>query len=224
MIKFTILLSLLQFSLIQAINFTRIKAEFTIKEKAANGSQYISTGTAYFDKFFNRVIYITRYPVKETMVITDSVMYQIRNNKVINKKTSPSSVKNSIFLITLNGQLSSFGLDGSIYKISKVEKEKDLIITTWTPSDKYRDIMGKILLSTKNKKLHGVVILNKESKVLSKQFFKNYINIAGIDFPTEVLQIIYSSDNKENYKITTYKNITLNDFKENSNYSFPIPR
>ena len=56
---------------------------------------------------------------------------------------------------------------------------------------------------------------------MSKQFFTEYQNIAGLEFPHEITQITYLTEG-EQYQITSFKNILVNERANDSKYNFPV--
>ncbi|MBL4715790.1 MAG: hypothetical protein JKX95_04065 [Bacteroidia bacterium] len=268
--------------------FFRIKADFSIKEKMADGKQQLTMGEVYFDKNSQKIVYNLKFPEKETWLTTDTALYRIANGEVVDKNLVSHVVGFSIFNLSLNGNLTNYGLDNSVYKIVETEKSsigktkeinigitkdevieelgkpdkvsetiteqgtsellfykdksininesgkvdyinnikgnnENMVITTWKAKALLRSKLGKIVMSHKQGKLYGVVFFNPEGKIISKQFYKKYTNISGLDFPTEIVQIIYRDD-QENYKVTTFKNLVVNDFKEDNIYNYPIPQ
>jgi hypothetical protein len=210
-------------SILYSQQFFRIKAEFSIKSKGIDGSQQLTMGTVYYDKTSKKIVYITKFPEKEIWVSSDTVMYKIADNKVIIRQKIPAIAEFTIFHLSLNGQLADFGLKNSTFKMDKVEKDKDLIITTWLPPDQFKKFIGKIMISNKEKKLQGIIFFNSKGEILTKQFFSKYINVKGFEFPGEIAQISYLNG-KEGYEMTTYKNIIINDFKEDHIYNYSIPK
>ena len=98
-----------------------------------------------------------------------------------------------------------------------------MVITTWLPPEKLAKITGKVLISNKSNKLFGIVFLDTKDNVVKKQFFNNYQNISGVEFPTEITEITYTG-NKENYQVTTYKNVVIDETKDNLYFDYPIPK
>lgn len=207
---------------VQAQQKFRIKAEYTTKEKKADGKSYLGKGTVYFDKNIRKIVYINTFPEKDVQVFTDTTIYHIVNKKVKEKVQSFLPLDFTVFAMTLNNNLTQFGLKEELFKLEKVEKDGDMVINTYSPITKKDKNKPTILVSTKNKQLFGVVILNADGKVAMKQFYKKYITVKGVEFPTEIIQITYKND-KENYQVNTYKNITVDEFKENDIYNFSIP-
>jgi hypothetical protein len=207
-----------------AQQFFRMKADYSIKQKKANGESALIIGKVYYDRTAQKIIYFNTFPKKETDVLADTILYAFVDNKLVSKNNTYFTYRYSVFHLALIGKLNTFGLEGSVYKLLQTEKEKDLVITTWQADGKAKEKLGKIILSTKNKKLYGVVVFDNKNKIIMKQFFKNFVNVNGMDFPTEITQISYDPNGKESYGVTTYKNIVVDDIKEDNIYNYSLPK
>jgi len=201
--------------------FYRIKADFTIKIKAINGMQQLIMGKVYYDTHFEKLVHEISFPNKETWVTYDTTTYCFKEKQLTNKETIPAITRFSIFHMALTGQLPDFGLKKSSFKMIQLEKKEDLVITTWEPPHNYSQIIGKIMISNQDKKLHGVVYFDSNNHIINKQFFSKYQTINGFNFPSEVLQITYA-DGKESYEMSTYKNITINESLNENTYNHPL--
>ncbi len=181
-------------------------------------------GTVYFDKTRKQIIYSIKFPEPEFLVVTDSFVYTIKEGKIQEKKQGVGLMQFSIFNLALSSKLSNYGLDQSpLFKLTNVEKEDSLIISTWEPTlDKLKELTGTILISQVHKRLFGLVFFDKNKKLMSKQFFEEYKNFSGLQFPGQITQINYIGG-KEYYKITTFKNVIVNDTNENTFYNYNIP-
>jgi len=84
-------------------------------------------------------------------------------------------------------------------------------------------ILGKIKMANVNKRLDAIAFYDIQDKLLSQQFFKDYVNVKGVEFPRQVTQISYNSDGTQNLQQTTYKNIIIDQDDENDMYNYPIP-
>ena len=58
--------------------------------------------------------------------------------------------------------------------------------------------------------------------MVSKQFYRDWINIDGFLFPSEIIQITYIED-KEFYKVTTFKDIEINVMGSDKMYDYKLP-
>lgn len=203
--------------------FFRIKADVSIKVKNSDGASHLTIGSVYYDQTVKKIIYKITFPEKETWVVYDTLFYKIVDEKIIERKAIPSLTEFSIFSLALSGRLADFGLKNSnVYNMSKVEKEDSLVITTWEPLRAMAKILGKVVVSDKMKKLFGVVQFDPTGEIVSKQLFKNYKNINGLEFPTEIIQIT-NPGAKENYQVITYKNIEINELTDDAVYNYYLP-
>lgn len=211
-----------------AQQFYRIKADVSIKDKLSNGSYRLTVGKVFYDKTSLKVIYKLTFPQKETIIIKDTTLYKIAKDSVLVQSVLASN-EFSIFHLALSGKLADYGLNSGnvakIYKISKVEKDKDgRVITTWSVIEKQlMKTLGKIKMANANKKLDAIAFYDAKEKLLSQQFFKEYSNFNGVEFPKQVTQISYNSDGTQNIQQTTYKNIIIDQEDENEIYNYPVP-
>ena len=155
-------------------------------------------------------------------VTTDSLTYRIINDSVASQHFSGGMAEFSIFNLALNSYLPNFGLKNSSYHVETVERVGKMVVTTWAPPQNLKDKMGNILVSTEDKKLFGVIFLDKDGAVLKKQFFEDYINISGIAFPGKIVEIGYEFD-KESYQITNFRKLELDDLENNTSYRYTLP-
>jgi hypothetical protein len=211
-----------------AQNFYRMKAEFTIKEKMADGKQQLTMGVVYYDKNTKKIIYDIRFPEKKRLLLQDTSMYDIATEgikvgKLIKRQHNMLIPEFSMFHLVLNGELANFGLNKSFYAPKNVEKDGNMVITTWLPDAKMGKAFGKVMISNIDKKLNGVVIYNPKNEMVSKQVFRNYTTIKGCNVPQELVQILYLKEGK-NYQVTTYKNIKINDTADEKIYNLPVPK
>ena len=204
--------------------FFRVKADFSIKETLSNGQSSLVMGSVYFNKTKGQIVFKINFPENFISVITDSFVYTIKDNKITDKTPGGGLLQFSIFNLTLSSKLNNYGLEQSqVFKLTNVVKEDSFIISTWSPAvEKLKELTGDVLISQKKKQLFGLVFFDKDGKLLSKQFYEEYKNFKGLDFPGTITQINYI-DGKEFYKITTFKNVVVNDMNENTIYNYSIP-
>ncbi len=201
----------------------RMRADYTIKGKSPDGTQHLTIGTVYYDKNIKKVVFDVRFPQKETWVQQDTLLYKIKNGKLIRKSKSLDISDFTIFSMALNGKLSDYGLKDSQFVLTNVEKDGENIISTWEPPAAYKNFMGKVMIMKNNDNITGVIFFNKDNIIISRQFFRKYKMINGMAFPTEI--IIEKIINGEKfYEITTYENIKVDDYQNEDKYDFKIPQ
>ena len=200
---------------------TRIHADFTVKISTASGGQSLTAGQVCYDRNIRQLIYYLNFPEKEIWLTADTVIYQIKDGRIGARTPTFSMAEFSVFHLALNSRLQDFGLRNTTYKIDKVEREKDMVITTWLPPEKARDKLGKILISVKNKQLFGVVFLDPVGNIVRKQFFEDYQVIHGMPFPGKIVEIMIE-EGRESYQVTTFRNIVIDELENDSKYYINI--
>jgi len=206
-----------------AQDFYRFKADYTIKIDNRKGKPIMKMGTVFYDKNQKKLVLKNGFPVKETLVYSDTVTYVLRVGKIFNQFTNLSPVEFSIFHLALNGNLSNYGLDKAGYSLEEVKRDKGLVIASWVPDNNFYGKLGKILIAVKDKELYSVLFLDLSEKIISKHIFHKYTNINGFVFPTEVVRIFYKDD-EEFYEVSTYRNIKINETGNDEYYNIQIPQ
>jgi hypothetical protein len=200
----------------------RISGDYTIKTKMADGTAQLVIGKFYYDRNIKKIVYVNSFPEKETWVTVDTSLYLIVDNKLVSRQKVPPAATFSIYHLCLSSRLNQFGLQSSPYKIENVEKDDNMVITTWVPPTKLADLFGKVMISNEDRKLFGIVFFDKDGVMVKKQFFDKYLSINGCDFPGEVVEIMYDKG-KEHYRVTEYKNVVIDELANENLYNYPIP-
>jgi len=219
---------LIAFTFVQAQNNYRFFADVSVKFKdGTTGKGSLTLLKVYYDKNKKKVVQEISFPEPATIVLTDTASYKIVNfkaEKIASFDNRMDIIKTTIFHLILENNLMNFGLEGTAYKKTKVEKEKNLIFVTWEPtSKKAKEVLGKIVIGTENKKIKAVLFFNTNGKLLSKQIFKKYQIVQNTPVPTEIIQIIYDQNGIEKaYQLTTFKNIKFNEKGNDNIYDYPL--
>lgn len=214
----------------KAQQFYRFKADVSIKDKLSNGTYRLTMGKVYYDKIYKKIVYKLIFPKKETMVVQDTTMYTLNDKNVIISSSRTFLIPEfTAFHLALAGQLFDYGLkpknnEKSLFKIGKIEKTSTGVLTTWIPSeDQYKKVFGNIQMQTVNKRLDAMIFYNPKGVVVSQQFFKKYVNVKGVEFPTEVTMISISEKGEKNIQLTTYKNVVIDQTNEDEIYRYKLP-
>lgn len=215
----------------QAQQFYRIKADVSIKEKLANGTSRLSVGTVYFDKLYGKIVYKFTFPKVETIVVQDTTVYSLdAKNNLVEARKALILPEFTIFHLALTNRLSDYGMKGAsyeLYRISKVEKKAGKVISTWVPSDPSLDkYLGRLVMANQDKRLEAIAIYGPDKKLLSQQFFREYVHVKGVEFPSQVTQRTYTikeTGGGGNIQQTTYSNIQVDQADENEIYRHAVP-
>ncbi len=199
-------------------DYFRISGNFTVKVKKSDGQLNLTKGKVFYDKNFRELIYDMSFPQKETWIIRDTLLLKIRQDTLYEKSGIPSINEFTVFHLALNSNLNDFGLKNSIYKINKVEKKKDLVLSYWKIPDQASTILDHVVIAKKDNRLESVVMIGSKANVISRQFFRDYEKINAFEFPKQIVQILYDENGLENYQVTEFQNIKINELENNKFY------
>jgi hypothetical protein len=202
--------------------YFRLKADFTVKIKQSDGSMILTKGTVYYDKNFKELIYDITFPEKEKWVSRDTSLFKIRQDTLFERVTIPSINEFTVFHLSLNAGLSDYGLKNSIYRIHKVEKKDDRILSWWYIPEQVSSVLDYVVLAKKENRLESVVMVKENEKIISRQFFRDYTQLGAFEFPQQIIQIITDETGGENYQVTEFKNLVVNDMNNNDLYHYPL--
>jgi hypothetical protein len=197
----------------------RIKADITIKIKNQDSTFQYTKGTVRYDRNIKKVIYNITFPQKETYVSVDTLVYKFQDGKLISTQGSPLKPEFSIFHFMLNNDITDFGLKNSSFRATNIEKAGDLIITKWTAPALPNFPLGNILVTSKDKRLQSVIIHGTKGEIISRQIFKKFTFINGIEIPTEILAVNYFSGRKT-YQIIQFDHIQINESGHDPDYNY----
>ena len=203
-------------------HYFRLRADFTIKEKFPDGKLSLTMGSVLYDRTYRKVVYHVTFPTKEDWVIQDTVFNKIIDKKLVARQFIPMLPSSTLYEFALQNNLNNFGLEKTAYTIAHVEREGTMVLTTWTPEKRMQKVFGKIIVSQELGKLKGVAFYSPTDVLLKKQLFKTYLKNSGVEFPAEIIEILYKAGGKET-KISTYKNLRINELKDDALYNFPVP-
>ncbi len=219
-IKLSLLLVLLP-GMFFGQQYFRLSADYTVKKKNQDSTFQLSKGRVYYDAVTGKLTYAGKFPERETYVMQDTNMYHFAGGKFTGRTLSMMLPKMTVFALVLEQNINNYGLENSNYELTKVEEDQGLTISTWMPPESYRKKLGKIMIAVKDGFLHGIVFFTADDKVMSKQFYEDYYNIDGLDFPTKITQFYYTGD-KEFFQVTTYKNIVVDEKGNDNLYDYPV--
>lgn len=191
-----------------------ISADFT--EETTNGDSInnVSKGHITYDNRNNTLTSVYSYPFDYTVELTFNKITQWHHNqKEAEIKADSSLLKSSLLYKAINGTLYNGGAEDYNYRITNVSKRNGAVFTEYSLPENYIDtaalLVSKIIISQANNRLNAVVMLNKQGSPMVRTFYYNYINVDGIDFPTQIVSVTYQ--NGEIYSKTTYNNVVVDN-------------
>lgn len=202
-------------------DYFRIRAGFSVKSAGTFDQKNLTVGEVTYDRNSGQIIYHIDFPEKEQWITADTLIYRVKENRLISKMFTPAMAQFSVFHLSLNSHLQDFGLKSSQYTLKEVSREGEMVISTWSPPSNLSDKLGDILVSTIDKRLYGVVFQDTEGEVIRKQFFSDYEIVSGLAFPGIITEIYYTGDD-ESYQVTTFRNIRIDELENDQFYHYPV--
>ncbi|HOO83400.1 MAG TPA: hypothetical protein PLS94_02460 [Prolixibacteraceae bacterium] len=199
----------------------RLKADILTKTRLVDSTFQVSKGKIFYDMNAKKIVYDFSFPRKEKVVLFDTIMYNYENEKLQNTSTNYLLPEQSIFHFMLTGNLDNFGLYESNFNATKVEKQKDLVVTTWSPPEQLKPLLSKIDIATKKKQIYGITMYNSDGQIINRQILKNYQLVNGLNIPTEVLLATYLTQGTV-YQIITLSNVVINEKGNNQIYNHEL--
>jgi len=203
--------------------FYRFKSDFSIKEKETGKDQgRLITGSIYYDKNLHKTVYDIRFPEPEQWLVRDTFMYRMKGDSLVSQQMVPPVGEFSIFNMILSQQLNDFGLAKVGYTPGDVQQDGNQVISQWLPPVQLKTFLGPVSMAQENKRLTAAAFYDKDQKLVSKFYFKDYIVQNGLPIPGKIYQIFYREAG-EFVRIMTLKNIIINQADEDSTYDFNTP-
>lgn len=213
-------------SFVQAQEYYRFKADFSIKEKFVGDEKgQLITGTVYFDKNTRKVYHDIRFPAREKWLNHDTTMYKVVADTLASKRTTLPFGEFSVYNMILSQQLNDFGLNSGGYDLASVEEGANGQTTsTWNPKKELKELLGKVVLMQEQKRVTGVAIYAPTGELQGKFYFADYQMVEDLPVPGKIYQVFYPKETgKEFNRIITYKNIVINQQDEDEVYDFKLP-
>jgi len=205
---------------VQAQNYFRMSASFTVKIKRHDGTMNLTRGMVYYDKNIKELIYDVTFPGEEKWVVRDTSLMKFRGDTLAERIGIPSVSEFTVFHLSLNAGLKDFGLKQSMFKVTQVEKKGDLVLSYWKIPEKVSDMIDFVVVAKKENRLESVIIMGKESRVISRQFFRDYRQIDAFEFPGQIVQVLYDEAGNESYQVTEFTGIRVNDLENEELYHY----
>jgi hypothetical protein len=191
--------------------YYRMNADFTVKIRRSDSTLNLTRGTVFYDKNIGELIYRITFPQPEVWVISDTSLFKYRSDTLFERVSIPSVNEFTVFHLSLNADMHDFGLKKSMFRVSRVEKREDRVLSYWKIPEKIESSIDHVVVVKKENRLESVIMMGDDSKILSRQFFRNYQRTGAFEFPRQIIQIIPGETGADNYQVTEFKNIEVND-------------
>ena len=193
----------------------RIEADYSIKEIAPDGKESLIVGKVYFDGINKTLTHSQKFPAENLFVFKDSTVLLVYEDSVMRGSSSALSIELSIYNLLVENSLNDFGLQRKGFQMDALTKEEDKVISDWSLPG--AENAGKIRITQKSGQVEGVIFYDPLGKPLVQQYFRDYSQGSGVSFPMKIYEIT-NTPLGQNKKITTHRNIKINDFSDEDDF------
>ncbi|HER09069.1 MAG TPA: hypothetical protein ENO20_09185 [Bacteroides sp.] len=193
--------------------YYRMNADFTVKIRRSDSTMNLTRGTVFYDKHIGELIYRVSFPRPEVWVIADTSIFKYRADTLYNRVSIPSVKEFTVFHLSLNSGMSDYGLKKSMFKASRVEKKNDQVLTYWKIPEQAQSSIDHVIVAKKDNRLESIIMVGEDSRILSRQFYRDYFKTGAFEFPRQIVQIIPDEAGNDNYQVTEFRNVVVNDME-----------
>jgi hypothetical protein len=222
----TILVWVCCMPILPAQAFFRFRADFSIKEKISGEAKgQLVTGTLFFDKNSGKINHQVTFPNRSNWLVQDTVLYEMSGDSLLSTQIIPAYSQYSIYRLMLDQQLNDFGLGKAGYTLTEHQQpDSSIVLTTWMPPAKFKDQLGKVVVSSNQKLVDGVAFYDPKQVLIAKFYLKDYVNAEDLPIPSKLIQIIYPGEGKPEYlRIVQFSHIQIDENGSDENYDFKLP-
>jgi hypothetical protein len=213
-IAFLVYVISFSFSAFSQTFHTRIEADYSVKEILGDSNQSINLGKVFFDLNQKTLIYSQKFPEVQLIVFRDTAIYRIKGEEVFAIHASSLTIDFSIYNLILSEGLGDFGLKKLDYEVVDLKESGDKIISKWAHP---KTGNAYVVISEANDKVDGVVLYDGKDNVVLKQFFRDYIKVGRLYFPSKIYELVEGKE-RVYKKMTSHSNVKINDFSDEDQY------
>jgi hypothetical protein len=199
----------------------RLNADILTKTRLVDSTFQISKGKIFYDLNNKKIIYDLTFPRNEKVVLFDTLLYTFIDNGLESVAANYLIPEQSVFHFMLTGSMNNYGLKESNFTATSSEKNKDLLVTTWSPPEQLRPVLSKIEIATRNKQIYSITMFDGDEKIMNRQILKDYRLINGVYLPTEILLATYLSQGTV-YQVITLSNVVINETGNHQKYDHAL--
>jgi len=195
----------------------RIEADYSIKEVSAEGKQSLVVGKVFFDKQGQTLTHSQTFPTKNTFAFRDSTVLLLFEDSVVQGSSSVLSIELSIYNLILSNRTSDLGLRSKGFNLIDVQEKEGKVTAQWRYPG--AEEFGTIMVIQDKGFLDGLVFYGQNGEAMLKQYFRDYKKVGSVFFPEKIYESNFTPKG-EHKKITTHRNIKVNDFADEDNFYY----
>jgi len=195
-----------------------------LREVQANGKLESAKGTIYYlsgkvDKIILKIV----EPVDQWMVFEGNtllIFYPNSNQAFKIESRNPFILPFFQFLLDLTKE--DFGLSARGFRLSRYEKQRQRLISHWTPPKELIQIIGEVVLTHQNDALLNVQTKDPKGIICSDIVFDNHVSFQGVSFPLQIRITTHEKDSSSQEAIV-FRDLEFNQSIPADILNFAVP-
>lgn len=151
------------------------------------------------------------------------LVYDFKKNSVTQKQNFMMSTETNQLFYFLENNKNDLGLAKMGFSLKETKFEDGLRITVWQPPMPLMKDIQKVELAHDKANPVFLGYFDKKGKAINKVFFYSYQSVAGIQFPTSVTQITYTTEKDSVISKTLYSNFKVDKDVDEQYLNFKVP-
>ncbi|MDE0425398.1 MAG: hypothetical protein OXN25_11055 [Candidatus Poribacteria bacterium] len=200
-----------------SLNFTR---ELTENDK----TEHI-IGTLHYDVRTSRVVVEINQPLQQVMVVKDNILeiyYPIDKQafRFISQGRVPLPFVESI----IHSTQAEYGLTAIGYTLDQHDVVGEVLYTYWTPPEKAKDELGRIILGMRDDRLISAEVKNSKGHIIGRSRYENHSKVGTSYIPMTITSSTFGEKSEvlQREKIV-YSNPEINMETSKTMLNFVIP-
>lgn len=205
-------------------NFQKIALKM-VTRSAKDGFTSKVVADIYYSANGKMITYFS-YP-QEYITIANSKgefsFYDPDKNTVFQSRNEAFSSETSFFYFFLNNKKMDLGLSDMGFQITNTTFEEGLTVTEWAPPVQMAGQIGGVKLVHNRQNPIFMSYKDASDNIIKKTYYYDYINYSGINLPTSVTQIDFTTPTDSVLTKTNYSDIRIDNQVDEKLLNFEIP-
>lgn len=202
----------------------RLSADVTVRQVHKGKSMRVEK-QIFFNTNGNLTVHFT-YP-QEYYVVTNRIgetsVYQPKANEVMQMNDRSITSESEMLSVFLSPSYADLGLTRLGFVLSKVERDGDDQVKTYTPTHVDDKAIGKVVVVLRDGNPIYCAFYDQSGNITKKTYYSHYVTLPAMTFPTLVTQIAYDHAGDSVIKREEYRNIRTKDFPADALFDYKIP-
>lgn len=218
------LLALFHVGVLHATPLKTLSLDFTRELTENNKTEHIE-GTLHYEVQATRIVVEVTQPLQQIMVVKDNVLeiyYLVEKQafRFISQGRVPLPFVESI----IHSTQAEYGLTAIGYTLDQHDVVGEVLYTYWTPPEKAKDELGRIILGMRDDRLISAEVKNSKGHIIGRSRYENHSKVGASYIPMTITSSTFGEKSEvlQREKIV-YSNPEINMETSKTMLNFVIP-